>query len=105
MQVKAQKAHFQNIQKYSLLGLGLVFWFIIAFSVQAAEINPADHIKPDELQPKFESMRDNSQLNQAISDSTTHQIKKSEPSWWGWLTNSSRKPANFHYIDIIELLD
>jgi hypothetical protein len=80
---------------------------VLTLSLSAAELNPADNVNPSKSDPAL-----NNHTREAViilDDNMTQSAKdinaKSKPSWWNWLTSTSKKPAYFHYIDIIELLN
>ena len=83
---------------------------VLIFSLQlynptsfAAELNPADNIKPSQSQPSLNNLREESTLIMDEKNIQKSTIKKNKTTLWSWLTKASKKPANFHYIDIIEL--
>lgn len=75
--------------------------------VSANELNPTDQIKPTHSKPSLNTLPDRADLNpegknpQQIADHHT----QTKPSWWNWLTNASKKPASYHFIDMLELLN
>ena len=88
-----------------LLAVSVVI--IFTFSLSATELTPADNINPSKSEPALNNHPQEATLQ--LDDKMTQTAKdinaKSKPSWWNWLTNTSKKPAYFHYIDIIELLE
>ena len=81
----------------------LVVSLFFTANLSAVEINPSDTVDPVEHAPAFEAIGATNQLVQdKANNNLSGNLKKQ--TWWGWLTNTSRKPANFHYIDFIELL-
>jgi hypothetical protein len=85
-----------------LVTLTVLACLVFTLTINAVEITPADSPNPVELTPDFEGL---GSANQLIQDKANDpQAKKKKHSWWSWLTSTSRKPANFHYIDFMELL-
>ena len=82
-------------------------FLIIAPGSFASELRPSDTIKPSHSEPVLGELPEGSSLTMEEKETQQSSIdnSKSEPSWWNWITNASRKPANFHFIDIIELLN
>ena len=80
---------------------------IFTVHTYAGELNPSDNIKPSQNEPSLGNLPQKSTLtiDEKKIEAPIDCKSKSEPSWWNWLTNASTKPANFHYIDIIELLN
>ncbi|NNJ72248.1 MAG: hypothetical protein HKP09_03595 [Enterobacterales bacterium] len=74
-------------------------------AVKAVEIAPIEQIDPERLQDDLDNLGARNELTQQSKTVLSTSTKKSKPSVWAWLTNQSRKPANFHFIDIIEILD
>jgi len=78
----------------------------LTLSLSAAELNPSDKINPSEAAPTLNNQPQKVTLK--LDENTTTAADdinaKSKPSWWSWFTNTSKKPAYFHYIDVIELL-
>lgn len=100
-----------RLQKTTLIKLFCLVAFVYILtlsgtSFHANELSPVDNIKPTNSAPSIGSLPKSSSLSmkekQAINKKQETCV--SGTSWWAWLTNSSKKPANFHYIDIIELL-
>lgn len=93
---------------FSLFGsLFIVFAILmVAPTNNAAELNPVENLNPPQSEPSMAHLPERATL---IMDEKQDQLNtgnsKSKPSWWNWLTNASNKPANFHFIDILELLD
>ena len=88
----------------------LLLAVILIFSMQfyapvsfAVELNPSDHMKPSQSQPSLGNLPEESSLIIDESNVQNSNDNKNKQTWWGWLTCTSKKPANFHYIDIIEL--
>ena len=71
------------------------------------EVTPAENINPSSSDPILNNLAQPAAIaNDKKSGQTSNNIKaKSEPSWWSWLTSSSSKPAYFHYVDFIELIE
>ena len=93
----------------------LVFAFVCLFvcslailvpSAYAGELHPTDNINPSQSEPALGNLPQKSTLSvdEKKIEEPIECKSNSEPSWWNWLTNASNKPANFHFIDIIELL-
>ena len=82
-------------------------FLIIAPASFASELRPSDTIKPSQSEPALGELPEGSNLTMEERDiqQNSNGNSKSKPSWWNWITNASRKPANYHFIDIIELLD
>jgi hypothetical protein len=80
---------------------------VLSVSLSSTELTPAENINPSKAEPTLNNHPQEATLK--LDDSMTQTTKdinvKSKPSWWKWLANSSKKPAYFHYIDIIELLE
>ncbi|MBT8449944.1 MAG: hypothetical protein KJO69_09650 [Gammaproteobacteria bacterium] len=74
-------------------------------AVKAVEITPIEQVDPERLQDELDNLGARNELAQQSNTVLSKSTKKSKPSVWAWLTNQSRKPANFHFIDIIEILD
>lgn len=74
-------------------------------TVSAVEITPIDEIEPDNLQNDLQDLGAANELTQSQTAAQTDLKQKSKPSIWSWLTNQSRKPASYHFIDIIEILE
>lgn len=79
---------------------------VLAFSsvTNAVEISPADQVKPTEMTPDFDGLGEGNQLLQEQANKNPL-ADNCQQSWIGWLTGVSRKPANFHFIDFLELLN
>ena len=93
-------ATFSHIHK-TLLSLIVLSCVVFTLNLGAVEIKPTDSGNPVELTPDFDGLGSGNQLMQ--DKNTNLQGKKKQRSWWSWLTSTSRKPANFHYIDFMEL--
>ncbi|MFT5452741.1 MAG: hypothetical protein ACI9N9_002236 [Enterobacterales bacterium] len=87
--------------------LAIPVLIVLTLSLSAAELSPADKINPSKTVPTLNNQPQEAALK--LDDNMTQTAKdintKSKPRWWNWLTSTSKKPAYFHYIDIIELLD
>lgn len=93
---------------YSLFGsLVLVFALLmVAPTNNAAELNPVENLNPPQSEPSMAHLPERATLIMGDKkDLLNAGNSKNKPSWWNWLTNASNKPANFHFIDILELLD
>jgi len=90
-----------------LTPLFVLFFILLSPAATATELDPAKNIKPAQSQPVLENLPERTELAVEEKDiqKANQQNAKSKPSWWKWLTNASKKPASFHYIDIIELLN
>ena len=84
----------------SVLVLAAVLWIS---SVQAVEIAPTDPNDQSPINEQFEPIGNNNQLTQTSMNKKTATCGHKKKGVLGWLTDFSRKPANFHYIDFIEL--
>ena len=71
----------------------------------AAELSPSNNIKPSQSESIPGQLPEDSTINAEKMKAQKTNFKKARPGFWQWLTCSSNKPANFHYIDIIELLN
>lgn len=79
---------------------------VLSLSLSAAELNPADKMNPSKADPTLSNHQEAAlKLHDNITQTNKDINAKSQPSWWNWLTSTSKKPAYFHYIDIIELLE
>lgn len=74
--------------------------------VYATELNPADQMKPAQPRPSLDSLQDNAAFDSADNNHSPNADRKpnNPPTWWTWLTGNSKKPASYHFIDILELL-
>ena len=74
--------------------------------IKATELSPSDQIKPSRSEPTMDSLPDRADLTHEESELQQDDcsVSSSKPSWWNWLISASKKPANYHFIDIIELL-
>lgn len=84
----------------SVLVLAAVLWIS---SVQAVEIAPTDPNDQSPVNQQFEPIGNNNQLTQTSLNKKTTTAANKKKGILSWLTDFSRKPANFHYIDFIEL--
>ncbi len=94
---------------FSKLSLVLTLVCLLAIftpSTFAGELHPTDNINPSQSEPALGNLPQQSTLSvdEKKIEEPIECKSNSEPSWWNWLTNASTKPANFHFIDIIELL-
>jgi len=88
-----------------LISLMLISFFIVTPGSGAQEATPIDNIGPSQSEPPIGYLpEDNALINTTLLDKPINQCS-SQPSWWNWLLSTSSKPANFHYIDIMELLN
>ena len=92
-------ASFSGLQKMIFSALVLAC-LVFTLNVAAVEIKPTDSGNPVELTPDFDGL---GSANQLLQDKANGAKLKKKHSWWTWLTGTSRKPANFHYIDFMEL--
>ncbi len=76
--------------------------FCATINLNAAEVTPAQPVDPAPIGQKFDPMDPNNQLVQKSLNKRPGKANQKK-GWFDWLTNISRKPANFHYIDFIEL--
>lgn len=85
----------------------LTLFLMLQPVAHATELSPADNIKPPKSEPSMNNLPKRTTLTMEAKElqQGAVQINKSKPSWWKWLTNTSNKPASYHYIDIIELLE
>ena len=91
-----------NRRNASFLVIALaLFWF--ASTAFAAEVAPTQPGEPSPISQPFDPLDPNNQLVQ--NNHNDKQLNKAQhrKGWFSWLTDFSRKPANFHYIDFIEL--
>lgn len=96
------------VKKQSLalvVALSIAFSPVLISSVAAVEIAPIDRLDPDDLQNDLKDLGTGNELAQTGNKAQNDTCSKSKPSVWSWLTNQSRKPASYHFIDIIEILD
>ncbi|MCP3673327.1 MAG: hypothetical protein GY829_02485 [Gammaproteobacteria bacterium] len=89
----------------------LIFFFVCSLAILvpstfAGELHPTDNINPSQSEPALGNVPQKStfSVDEKKIEDPIERKSNSEPSWWNWLTNASNKPANFHFIDIIELL-
>jgi len=101
----------QTLPLMAFSKLSLVFVLICSLAIAssitiAGELRPTDNINPSQSEPALGNVPQKSTLtvDEKKIQEPIECKSKSEPSWWNWLTNASTKPANFHFIDIIELL-
>jgi len=90
-----------------LISLMLISFFILTPGSGAQEATPVDSISPSQSEPAIGHLPEDTTLaitNNTVLDKPMGQCG-SQPNLWNWLLNASSKPANFHYIDIIELLN
>ena len=92
--------------KQSKPSLMLLFSAILALicfslSLQAAQVSPSQPGESAPMSHKLKPIDPNNQLFQNDDESLDKVQQKK--GWFCWLTDISRKPANFHYIDFIEL--
>ncbi|MCP4411191.1 MAG: hypothetical protein GY808_01255 [Gammaproteobacteria bacterium] len=88
-----------------LISLMLISFFIITLGSGAQDATPVDNINPAQSEPAIRYLsEDNALINITLLDQPVSQCR-SQPSWWNWLLSASSKPANFHYIDFLELLN
>ncbi len=104
-----QRMRTHHLTFVKLLMLLSLMFSILVFTnyITAHEANPVDTINPSRSEPALGSQPQDTILNDLddhFLNKTTDQCL-SQPSWWSWLLSASGKPANFHYIDIMELLD
>lgn len=85
----------------------LVFSMLIVIPVtQANGLASANNMSLSQSEQSLDNLTGSapSIIEEEKNQQNTNSNPKSKPSWWNWLTNASKKPANFHYIDFIELL-
>ncbi len=90
-----------------LISLMLISFFIITPGTGAKEEITVDSISPSQTEPALGYLPEDNALtitNNLLLDKSIGQCSH-QPSWWNWLLSTSSKPANFHYIDIMELLN
>lgn len=107
--IENKPAQILNVIAFSklLLAFALVCSLsIFVPSTFAGELHPKDNINPSQSEPALGNLPQKSTLSvdEKKIEEPIECKSNSEPSWWNWLTNASTKPANFHFIDIIELL-
>jgi len=96
------------IKQSLLISLAVLVMFaspLFMDTVKAVEIAPIEKIDPERLQNDLDNLGARNELSQKTNTVLGKATKKTKPSIWAWLTNQSRKPANFHFIDMIEILD
>jgi len=79
---------------------------LLSLSLSATELTPADKINPTKADPALNNHAQQPALKLEDNASlSTREIKaKAKLNLWNWLKNTSKKPAYFHYLDILELL-
>lgn len=89
------------LSMFLLLGVVAILWF--STTVHGAEVAPTQPTETPPIGQNFDPLDPNNQLVQ--DNLNNKQIGKGQQKkgWLSWLTDFSRKPANFHYIDFIEL--
>ena len=84
------------------MSLALLFAVPTSF---AAEFSTTNNSNPSQSESLPGHLSEDSTINAEKLKAQSTNFKKAKPGFWQWLTSSSNKPANFHYIDIIELLN
>ncbi len=88
-----------------LISLMLISFIIITLGTGAQEATPVDTISPSQSEPAIGYLpEDNALIYMTVLDKSISQCS-SQPSWWNWLLSTSSKPAYYHYIDFMELLN
>ena len=86
------------------VALTLVIGLGIDNNVAAVEIAPIEKMDPDQLQDDLKDLGTTNKLTKSETPVSECLSQKPKPSIWSWLTNQSRKPESYHFIDIIEIL-
>lgn len=86
--------------------LALLF-ILTTQSIGAQDAQPVDTINPAQSEPAIGYLPEDTSLDSKdnVQEGKSNNQCSSQPSWWNWLVSASNKPANFHYIDIMELLN
>jgi len=105
-----QRGHVLNSRSLLrlLVPLLLALLFILTTrSAGAQDAQPVDTINPAQSEPAIGYLHEDPSINTQIKvlDGKLRNQCNSQPSWWSWLISASSKPANFHYIDFMELLN
>jgi len=105
-----QRGHVLNSRSLLRLLVPLLLALLFIFTTRSAgaqDAQPVDTINPVQSEPAIGYLHEDISLdskNNVLDEKLSNQCS-SQPSWWNWLVNASSKPANFHYIDIMELLN
>lgn len=101
--MKASNSQQNNLNRLVLMAMVSIA-LVFSSVTYAVEISPADQVNPTEITPDFDGLGDSNQLlqEQAAKNPLADNCRQ---TWLGWLTGVSRKPANFHFIDFLELLN
>ena len=91
----------RHVSMLLLLTVAALFWF--STTVNGAEVAPTQPNEPPPIGQNFDPMDPNNQLVQDSQNNKQIGKGQQKKGWFSWLTDISRKPANFHYIDFIEL--
>jgi len=104
---KFRQEHNESIYfRFLLPVIFIASMFILTPITHANELTPKDNIRPSQIEPSLGNAPEKELIRKEEANIPTVDSSKKQykPSWWKWLTSSSKKPANFHYIDIIELI-
>ena len=99
-------SHFTHMNKLAqaavaaVMALVLVLWIS---NLNAAEMVPTAPADQTPVKEQFKPIGNNQLRQGKLNNQPTQAVKKAK-GFLGWLTDFSRKPANFHYIDLIEVL-
>ena len=91
----------KHISMFLLLAVVALIW--LSSASKAAEVAPSQPNEPSPINQKFDPLDPNNQLVQKGINNKANGKAPQKKGWLDWLTDISRKPANFHYIDFIEL--
>ena len=88
------------------LNIALMLLSLLLIIPTTSAADPSGSISPNQTEQALNdgSRYADSHVIERISQQDLNCASKSKPSLWNWLTKASHKPAYFHYIDIIELL-
>ena len=84
----------------------LLFTSTTQLSAYSINLNPTDQVNPSKSEPVLDKAPESSKISSTseLNDKDDTILTITDQSWWAWLTNSSSKPAYFHYVDFIELI-
>lgn len=102
-----QKIHLMPYSRLYLAVLLILSLVLFAPSSSAHEVNPSDNINPVQSEPAIGHLPEDINLNEKDINALAEISVQygNHPNWWNWITSASSKPANYHYIDILELLN
>ncbi|RLA04925.1 MAG: hypothetical protein DRQ47_02440 [Gammaproteobacteria bacterium] len=95
-----------NKTNSKLLTFCVLFSLLSSPLIYSSELKPTENMNPTQSKPSLKNIPKPAKLKMEEKNTVQNNNKsqKNKPSWWSWLINNTNKPANFHYIDIIELL-